>query len=667
MNRIVYTLVFFSFFSISLFSQKSKFVDLFIGTAGDNGQVDPAACIPYGMVRVCPDMNPRSHVGYDYDVNEISGFTVNRISGIGCGGAGGNLRLKPDGTDTKLSIIKSSEHAVPGFYGVALNNRVKIELTATNNIAVERFFYPKGKKAIMTFDLTAGFEKIRECKYTIQPNKNINGFIRTGNTCNHGEYKLYFNLTTSHNYNIISSADDKLEIEFLEVKEQPVEVRIALSPINEDGAIAINTASMALDFNKIKNNAASKWEDILSRIDIKNASLEEETLFYTSLYRIFLSPANVTSLDSQYLATDGSIQHVNNFTYYSSWSMWDSYRTKFPMITLLDASAMRDICLSLNKLFIYGKEDWATSFESTPTVRTEHSIPVLLDAYRKGIKFDLGEAYDGFKKEITTFQTNRPDQAFETCIDLWSISQIADILGKAEDAQIYATQAKELFLRTWEKDFKNIDESFKKMKDSGLYQGTRWQYRWGVPQYLDTMATTSGGKDVLVQQLDYYFANNLSNQTNEPGLHIPYLYNRLGEYGKAQQIVRKILTEKMLHLYGGNAEYIQPIFDKTFKVAPKGFLPEMDEDDGTMSAYYIFGAIGLYPLIVGEPWYEITSPLYDETILKLDQNKKLTIKVKNRKTSGDPIQKIIFNKKAIHDFRINHNDLIKGGLLLLEY
>lgn len=667
MNRIVYTLVFFSFFSISLFSQKSKFVDLFIGTAGDNGQVDPAACIPYGMVRVCPDMNPRSHVGYDYDVNEISGFTVNRISGIGCGGAGGNLRLKPDGTDTKLSIIKSSEHAVPGFYGVALNNGVKIELTATNNIAVEHFFYPKGKKAIMTFDLTAGFEKIRECKYTIQPNKNINGFIRTGNTCNHGEYKLYFNLTTSHNYNIISSADDKLEIEFLEVKEQPVEVRIALSPINEDGAIAINTASMALDFNKIKNNAASKWEDILSRIDIKNASLEEETLFYTSLYRIFLSPANVTSLDSQYLATDGSIQHVNNFTYYSSWSMWDSYRTKFPMITLLDASAMRDICLSLNKLFIYGKEDWATSFESTPTVRTEHSIPVLLDAYRKGIKFDLGEAYDGFKKEITTFQTNRPDQAFETCIDLWSISQIADILGKAEDAQIYATQAKELFLRTWEKDFKNIDESFKKMKDSGLYQGTRWQYRWGVPQYLDTMATTSGGKDVLVQQLDYYFANNLSNQTNEPGLHIPYLYNRLGEYGKAQQIVRKILTEKMLHLYGGNAEYIQPIFDKTFKVAPKGFLPEMDEDDGTMSAYYIFGAIGLYPLIVGEPWYEITSPLYDETILKLDQNKKLTIKVKNRKTSGDPIQKIIFNKKAIHDFRINHNDLIKGGLLLLEY
>ncbi|MFT3995503.1 MAG: glycoside hydrolase family 92 protein [Dysgonomonas sp.] len=667
MNRIVYTLVFFSFFSISLFSQKSKFVDLFIGTAGDNGQVDPAACIPYGMVRICPDMNPRSHVGYDYDVNEISGFTVNRISGIGCGGAGGNLRLKPDGTDTKLSIIKSSEHAAPGFYGVALNNGVKIELTATNNIAVERFFYPKGKKAIMTFDLTAGFEKIRECKYTIQPNKNINGFIRTGNTCNHGEYKLYFNLTTSHNYNIISSADDKLEIEFLEVKEQPVEVRIALSPINEDGSIAINTASMTLDFNKIKNNAVSKWEDILSRIDIKNVSLEENILFYTSLYRIFLSPANVTSLDSEYLATDGSIQHADNFTYYSSWSMWDSYRTKFPMITLLDASTMRDICLSLNKLFIYGKKDWATSFESTPTVRTEHSIPVLLDAYRKGIKFDLGEAYDGFKKEITTLQTSRPDQAFETCIDLWSISQIADILGKAEDAQIYATQAKELFLRTWKKDFKNIDESFKKMKDSGLYQGTRWQYRWGVPQYLDTMATTSGGKDVLVQQLDYYFANNLSNQTNEPGLHIPYLYNRLGEYGKAQQIVRKILTEKMLHLYGGNAEYIQPVFDKTFKVAPKGFLPEMDEDDGTMSAYYIFGAIGLYPLIVGEPWYEITSPLYDETILKLDQNKKLTIKVKNRKTLDDPIQKITFNKKGIHDFRINHNDLIKGGLLLLEY
>lgn len=668
MNKSFCALIVLYFIMLNISGQnQSKYVNLFIGTAGDNGQVDPAACVPYGMVRVCPDMNPRSHVGYDYDVDDISGFTVNRISGIGCSGAGGNLRLKPTYKDSVLSVIKATETASPGYYTVVLNNGVRAELTATNNIAVEQFHYPKDQKAIMTLDLSAGFEKIRECKYTFASDKEINGFIRTGNTCNHGEYKLYFNLTINHNYNILSSTEDKLEIEFPGVESNPIEVRIAISPINEGEAAIINKVSSSESFNQIKALAVTKWNDILSRIQIEGTSPEDQTLFYTNLYRVFLSPANVTSFDYNYLATDGTIQHADNFTYYSSWSMWDSYRTKFPLISLLDATTMRDICISLNKLFIYGKEDWATPFESTPTVRTEHSMSVILDAYRKGITSDLNEAYDGFKKEITALQTNRPDQAFETCIDLWSISQIAEILGKTEDALNYSNQAKELFITIWNKDFKNIDDSFKRMKDSGLYQGTRWQYRWGVPQYLDVMIDTSGGKGVLVEQLDYYYANNLNNQTNEPGLHIPYLYNRLGDPNKSQEIVRKILTEKMTHLYGGNAEYPEPVYDKTFKVAPKGFLPEMDEDDGTMSAYYVFGTIGLYPLIVGEPWYEITSPLYDETIIKLDGGKKLIIRAENRKSSQDLIRKVKFNDDEITDFRINHNDLLKGGILLLEY
>lgn len=347
--------------------------------------------------------------------------------------------------------------------------------------------------------------------------------------------------------------------------------------------------------------------------------------------------------------------------------MWDSYRTKFPLILLLDPVTSADIAKSLNKLFMYRKKDWATNYESVPTVRTEHSISVILDFYNKGVNVDLGEAYDGYLKELGTLNTKRPDQAFETSIDLWSVSKIADILGKHEDAKLYADSAISLFTNTWNTSFKNIEPSFTNMRNSGLYQGTRWQYRWALPQYLDIMESSVGGKDVLVDQLNYFYDNNLSNQTNEPGLHNPYIYNRLGEPAKTQQIVRKILSERMLHLYGGNAEYPEPIFDYTFKVDPKGFLPEMDEDDGTMSAYYVFGAIGLYPIVVGEPWYEITSPLFDEVVLNLESGRKLKIVTKNRKNSNDIIKEITFNGKMVDDYRINHNELTKGGTLLIKY
>ncbi len=669
MNKPFLSLLFFiCFIPLSAgVPHKCQLVDLFIGTAGDNGQVDPAACIPYGMVRVCPDMDPRSHTGYDYEINKISGFTVNRISGIGCSGAGGNLRLKPVLKEIKPNILKSTEKASPGYYTVTLENGVKVELTATNNIAVERFHYPEGAEAVLTLDLTAGFEKVRECSYKLISENEIEGFIRTGNTCNHGEYTLYFHMLTNKKFTVLSQSEEIPEIKFDNTDLQPVEVRLALSPINTETAGSHNRLISSSSFEDIHREAEKKWENILSRIIIKGASEEEEKLFYTCLYRIFLSPADVTSFDRNYRATDGSIQKAPDFTYYSSWSMWDSYRTKFPMITLVDPSAMKDICTSLCKLFIYGKKDWATDHESTPTVRTEHSLAVLLDAYSKGIPFDPEEAYEGFKKEIQTLQTQRPDQAFETCIDLWSMSRMATLLGHTTDAKAYAGQARELFLTTWEKDFQNIDDSFLKMRNNGLYQGTRWQYRWGVPQYLSLMSETSGGDNLLTEQLDYYYAHHLNNQTNEPGLHIPYLYNRLGEPYKCQQTVRKILTEEMTHLYGGNAEYPEPVVGKVFTTAPRGFLPEMDEDDGTMCAYYVFGTIGLYPLIVGEPWYEITSPLYNETILTLENNKKLTIKTQGRTSPQDPIKNITFNGNIISNFRINHHELITGGTLLIEY
>lgn len=672
-RKIYYLIVILSVISVAninftLAQKKSEYVNLFIGTAGDNGQVDPAACVPYGMVRICPDSDPRTHVGYDYDVTKISGFSINRISGIGCSGAGGNLSVRPALKKETLNINKETETARPGYYSVVLDNGVKTEFTATNNVAFERFYYPSDKEANLTLNVGASFTKVLDAKYEVVSDTEIEGYIHAGNTCDHGAFKLYFYLTTNKAFSSISKSEYDTELLFKNTDGKPVELRIAISPIDIATAKEENVIAGKFTFDKAKKHAADKWEDILSRVDVKGGSKEDKTLFYTSIYRTFLSPANTTSSNNKFLGTDGNIYPKEDFTYYSSWSMWDTYRTKFPLITLLDAKSMHDIANSLCKLYVYGKKDWATKFESTPTVRTEHTIAVLLDAYKKGVpNIHLEEAYNGIKKEMDNLPANRPDQTLESCIDWWAMAQIAEILGRTDDAEYYNEKAKNTFIQTWNKEFKDIDDSYMKMRNSGLYQGTRWQYRWALPQYLDEMIESVGGKEKLEGQLDYFFANNLFNQGNEVGIHTPYIFNRLGQYAKSQKAVRRIIKEDLNHLYGGNAEYPVPYYGKPFKVEPKGFMPEMDEDDGTMSAWYVFSSIGLFPLVIGEPWYEITSPFYDSVVIHLDNGKKLNIRVKNRKSPADIIRQATFNGNIIPDLRISHNDIVKGGTLELEY
>lgn len=647
LKNIVLVLSFLLFAQI-ISADNAKYVDLFIGTAGDNGQVDPAACLPYGMVRIAPDCKPRSHSGYDYNNTEISGFSINRISGIGCDGAGGNLSIRPAKKENKLNLIKATEKAVPGYYSVALDNGVKTEFTATNNIALERFYFPKGVDKHLTFDFYTSFGGMVAAEYEIVSPNEIKGYIHSKNTCGHGAYKLYFHIMSNKDFLVTNRADRFLEVKYPSHKAETVELRIAISPISFDTAKSENLLLEKCSFDQIRKNAYRQWDELLSKLNIK-ATKEEKVLFYTSMYRVFLTPANVTSFDGKYLGTNGKIYDKTDFTYYSSWSMWDTYRTKFPLIALLDADKMNDIAASLCKLYVNGKKDWATNSESTPTVRTEHSATVILDAYRKGItNYDLMEAYENIKEDVEALPMNRPDQALETCIDIWTLSEIAEILGISVDAEYYKGKARDVFMTTWHNEFKVVDDSFSKMRDNGLYQGTRWQYRWALPQYLDIMVLSKGSRSNMVLELEHFFDKYLNNQGNEPGLHAPYIFNRLNEPHKTQKYVTRILHEETPHIYGGNAEYPEPVFGKVFRLAPVGYLPEMDEDDGTMSAWYVFSSMGIFPLVVGEPWYELTSPSYDYISMQLANNSKLEIKTKGRKNRSDLIKEIRFNNTPIN-------------------
>ena len=647
-------------------AQNTKYVNLFIGTSGDNGQVAPGAAAPFGMVCVCPDNDPRSHAGYDYAVTKVSGISVNRLSGVGCSGGGGNLRIRPVAPSQELHIKKSREKATPGYYSTAFTNGIKTELTATNAMAVERYKFPRSLSAALWIDFASTFEDIATCHYKRISETCIEGYVQAKNVCGHGRYKLYFSLNTSHPFQLEEQKETTACLTFGK-KVRSVEVRIGLSALSSELASWECARWEKMDFEDVKSRTADQWEKQLSAIDIKGGKKDDRVIFYTSLYRTYLSPADVSSPDGAYLGTDGKVYISEDFRYYSNWSLWDTFRTKFPLLVLTEPAKMRDMATSLIHLYATGKKDWSTGFESTPTVRTEHAVILLLDAYRKGItNLDFRKGYAGMKQEMERLPMRSPDQKMESAYDLWAMAKIAEIIGEKADSEQYRQRSVSLFEETWKKEFMNVTPAFEVMKNNGLYQGTRWQYRWAAPQYIDKMIEWVG-QDSLRLQLTYFFDHHLYNQGNEPDIHVPYLFNRLGAPEKTQQIVRSLMTEPMIHKYGGNSEFKTPYLGKAFKNAPEGYSPEMDEDDGTMSAWYVFGAMGFYPLLVGDEYYDLTSPLFDRVLLRLTNGNVLTIQTEGRKKKDAPIKSIHFNGKKIADYRISHNELIKGGELIYNY
>ncbi|KAB4833413.1 glycoside hydrolase family 92 protein [Bacteroides thetaiotaomicron] len=647
-------------------AQNTKYVNLFIGTSGDNGQVAPGAAAPFGMVCVCPDNDPRSHAGYDYAVTKVSGISVNRLSGVGCSGGGGNLRIRPVAPSQELHIKKSREKATPGYYSTAFTNGIKTELTATNAMAVERYKFPRSLSAALWIDFASTFEDVATCHYKRISETCIEGYVQAKNVCGHGCYKLYFSLNTSQPFQLEEQKETTACLTFGK-KVRSVEVRIGLSALSSELASWECARWEKMDFEDVKSRTADQWEKQLSAIDVKGGKKDDRVIFYTSLYRTYLSPADVSSPDGAYLGTDGKVYISEDFRYYSNWSLWDTFRTKFPLLVLTEPAKMRDMATSLIHLYATGKKDWSTGFESTPTVRTEHAVILLLDAYRKGItNLDFRKGYAGMKQEMERLPMRSPDQKMESAYDLWAMAKIAEIIGEKADSEQYRQRSVSLFEETWKKEFMNVTPAFEVMKNNGLYQGTRWQYRWAAPQYIDKMIEWVG-QDSLRLQLTYFFDHHLYNQGNEPDIHVPYLFNRLGAPEKTQQIVRSLMTEPMIHKYGGNSEFKTPYLGKAFKNAPEGYSPEMDEDDGTMSAWYVFGAMGFYPLLVGDEYYDLTSPLFARVLLRLTNGNVLTIQTEGRKKKDAPIKSIHFNGKKIADYRISHNELIKGGELIYNY
>ena len=619
-----------AFFLISFFSvqarNNSRNVNLFMGTAGDHGQVSPAAQLPLGLASVCPDSRIPSHAGYDYDVPEISGISVTRVSGVGGNGAGGNLRILPARRGAVVSIVKGTEKAVPGYYAARLDNGVSVRLTATSHCAIEQYLFPRRADCTLFVDFDSAIDHRRsKCSYQILDEHNIEGWVVSSTVCNAGAYKLFFRLQTSVPFTVSEADSLTAELRF-PAGTRKVEVRIGLSSISEASAAEELAAIAGRRFNRLRADAARAWASVLGKVDVKGSTPEQRTLFYTGLYRVYLSPFNAT-FGGKYIGTDAVLREAPDWTFYSGWSLWDTYRAKFPLITLLDPEASVDICRSLVSLYQTGKRNWATLQEPVPTVRTEHAQIALLDAWVKGIRgFDLAAAFPGMEAEADAgrpagakngLTRNSPDQKMETIYDLWALGQIARIIGNEEAAVQYLTESEVLFEETWKEEFMTITPEFAQMKGNGLYQGTRWQYRWAVPVYADKMIAWVG-EERLADELSEFFRLNLFNQGNEPDIQTPFMFHLFGHPERTDSLVHALLTDDtMIHRYGGNAEYPEPFVGRAFRNRTDGYALEMDEDDGTMSAWYLFSQLGFYPVRLGTDLYELFTPLFDKAVLHL--------------------------------------------------
>lgn len=514
----------------------ARFIDPFICTADDHGQTDVAAAVPFGMVKPCPDTNPLGHSGYDYNSKEIFGFSHIRFSGMGCRGVGGNIRVLPfancDTLPQKSGYIKDSEIAKPGYYSVLLDENIKAELTATNKVAFHRYTFPVSKNSGLSVDLASSFVAHLSEQHQIDKTGILSGKVESVNVCKLAKYSFYYALYISKKAVHIEELNSKVIYRFATDEGEEINLWCALSVISAEQAKTTLKEEMNLQFSEVKEAAYSRWNDLVNIVDLETDDESVKHLFYTHLYHATQSPFLISEKDGSYRGSDGKVYENTLNTYYHGWSIWDTFRSKLPLLSLLYPNKYVELMSSLGELYKQGKVDWVTETEPFISIRTEHSIVVLLDAYRKGLlNYSLEEIYPSLIDEAENLPFKSPDNVLESSYDLWALSEIARDLGYDEDAKEYLERAMN-YQSLWKEKFLHMDENSDIMHGDGLYEGTLWQYRWFVPFDITGIQELIGGKDIFESQLDYFFENELFNIGNQPDIQVPYLYAYTNSPGK---------------------------------------------------------------------------------------------------------------------------------------
>ncbi len=612
-------------------SEPGMLVNPFVGTLADFGQLSPAAVAPYGMVQLGPDTTPANHAGYDYAAKTLDGFSHTRGVGVGCGGAGGDVRatLVYAGEPNSQQFEKRSERAHAGYYRVSYGPGVVAEMTATRGGGALRFRVPRKGRLHLSVDFTRTYSKHVTAKWGAEADGELRASSSAGTVCDAGTYHLHSATRVLHNGRAVVAGweGDRTQQAMLIIEAHAgdvVELRTGLSSIDQAAAAKVRETEMgARTFSAIAHQTLSNWNRELSRVKI-SGTRDEQSLFNTALFRVMQTPVAIADPDGRYRGSDGQVAQLGrNEQHYSSWAMWDNYRTQMPLIALIDPVRAEQIAKSLVRLYQTGKRRWATPNEPFLTVRTEHAGIALLDFYRKGITgFDVRSALLGMAAESATLARATPDEQIETAYDDWAIAELASDLGQS-DLSRHHRQLSLAYRAMWLATFNQLGPDADVVKARGLYQGTLAQYRWAPVFDLPWIKTTMG--DRFDTELSAFFAENLFNMTNQPDMQVPYILAWAGNRQATGAIVARYLTQPVAHRYTNAGVRPQPWIGRSFALAPQGFADGMDDDAGSMTGWYIWSVLGLYPLTPGQPEYVVAHPQVRRAVVRPSRGSMIVI------------------------------------------
>lgn len=682
-------------------------VDPFIATADDHGQQHPAAMVPFGLVKLGPDTHPsaltnEAHSGYNYRDGRILGFSHVRFSAMGAGGLGANILVTPRTGRVRLeprryavAHRKESESASPGYYGVRLSNDIMAEMTATERVGVHRYTLPEGREAHILLDLSRAMTRVNEAHLTMHGPGEFSGWVRTRHRFNpEAEYTLHFAGRFSREPGKHALWLDRelhegaSEIQggrcggvfwFSPPHDRPVELAVAISTIDEETARQTLEADLgAMTFEEVRHRAEGLWRRKLELIEVEGGALEDLRLFYTGLYRSFSEPMIAEAPDGRYRSHDMQIRQADGWTHHDGWTTWDTFRTKFPLLTLLAPQRMGDITRSLEDSFVHVSQGTYPFL----MVRFDMTAPILLDAWRKGVRdFDIEAVYQSLRHnarhqaapqwEELGYYPERPDLTLEHAYFDWCVAEFAKILGHADDEARFRQNSR-FYRNTWNPETgffqgRRADGDWMEMEDPDryyhriYYEGTPWHWRWFVPHDMPGLIDLMGGEEAFVRELQYYFDNSLHNMGNQVALTAPWLFNEAGRPDLARAVMRRLLTEEIPHRYDTHHHYDRPLVRRAFQATPDGFLRGMDDDAGTMSAWFVWGALGLHPSTPGKPRYALGYPLFERARLRLPNGREFVIE-----RAAETVSRVTLNGAPFDNAFIDHEEILAGGVLRFE-
>ena len=711
MKKIFLLLVAFATNSF-LFAQKdlTKYVDPFVGTGG-HGHTFPGPTMPFGMVQLSPDTRLKGWdgcSGYHYSDKLIYGFSHTHLSGTGCSDYGDILLVptvgKPQFSNKKYSspFKKESEKASAGYYSVFLDKpKVKVELTATTRTGLHKYTFPKSSSSNIILDLThRDFAKQGEINIT--GNNEISG-MRVSKQWADNQI-LYFVIQFSKPFaksgiakadavNTNSTHDTgsllKAFVSFETAEDEVIYAKVGISAVSVEGARKnLNAEQPGFDFDKTVADAKAAWNKELGRIDAESKDKTVLRTFYSALYHAMTPPNIYNDVDGKYRGRDFKVHEANGFNYYTVFSLWDTYRAEHPLLTLIDKKRSSDFMNTFIHEFQEGGRlpIWELSSCETWCMIGYHSIPVITEAVMKDVPgFDANKIFEAMKfsamedkNGLKSYKDNgyikfmeageNVSRTLEYGYDDWCIAQVAKKLGKTDDYNYFTKRAlsyKNLFdastgfMRPRSGGFLTPFDPYK--VDHNYTEGNAWQYSFYVPQDLSGQMKLLGGKEKLAAFLDTLFTTSskltghkqpdISGMIgqyvhgNEPSHQIAYEYDYAAQPWKTQSMVRRIMNEM-------------------YRDKPDGLSG--NEDCGQMSAWYVFSALGFYPVCPGSDHYAIGSPVVDKATVRLENGKSFTVTANNNQKENVYINSAKLNGANYTKSYLNYTDIANGGTLELN-